>query len=297
MRLNRGTLILIVISVVVIVAITLLSNQQASAPAVPTVSATASSVPVFADLTDTSKIVRFDATNLSDNTKVAMTKDAGGVWTVIDATNVQTLATDQTKASTAVNSMAGLIAADKFETDKLADFGLNTPKYKLMLTDSDGKTYTLQIGNAAVANQRYYVQVNDDTKNVFVVPKESIDALTGQITLPAYVASPTPTATSTSTPNPYSEVEQTATQSALQQQVYSTLTATALGTYSPTSVPPEASTAEVTAEATMESTPEATVEATTEATVESTPEATVEATAEATVEATVESTPEVTTSP
>ncbi len=286
MRLNRGTLILIVISVVVIVAITLLSNQQASAPAAAgTPTATAAVTQVFPELTDTSKVVRFDATNLTDSTKVAMTKDAGGVWTIVDATNSQDLATDQTKASTAVNSMAALVAADKFETDKPADFGLDAPKYKLVLTDSDGKTYTLQIGNAAVANQRYYVQVNDDTKNVYVIAKDSIDALTGLIIGPAYVASPTPTATSTSTPNPYSEVEQTATQNAIQQQVYSTMTATALGTYAPTAVPTEAATSEVTAEATTE----AAVETTVEATVETTPEATAAPAAEATAEATVSS--------
>src|SRR5690606_20223360 len=104
MRLNRGTLILIVISVVVIVAITLLSNQQASAPAaVGTPTATATVTQVFPDLTDTSKVVRFDATNLTDSTKVGMTKDAGGVWTIADATYTQDLATDQTRASTAVN--------------------------------------------------------------------------------------------------------------------------------------------------------------------------------------------------
>jgi hypothetical protein len=281
MRLNRGTLIIIVISVVVIVAITLLSSQQASAPGTSgTATATPNAGPVFADLTDTSKIVRFEADNTTDNSRVVMTKDAGGVWTITEATNAQQLATDQTKASTAANTMATLVALDKFPSTSLKDFGLDAPKYTLVLTDSDNKTYTLKIGNQAVANPRYYALVNDDNANVYVLAKDTVDKLTGQITLPAYVASPTPTATATATANPYSEVEQTATQNAIQQQVYSTMTATAQGTYSPTTAP--------TAETTMEATSEVTAEATTAATAVPTAAPTI---------APTEVTPEATTSP
>lgn len=256
MRLNRGTLVLIAVSVIVIAVLMVLSNQPASAPSDTTATPTASAGPVFAEIaTDQSKIVRFEVIKAEDGSKVVMTKDAASVWSVAEATFTQALATDQNKASSAVTSLASLVAIDKFETDKPADFGLDAPKFTLTLTDSDGKTYTVKIGSQSVANPRYYAFVGDDSKNVYVLTKDVIDGLTGQIAIPAYVASPTPTPTSSPTPNPYSEVEQTATQNAIQQQVYGTMTATALGTSQPTPVPPTAeSTAEVTAEATAETT-------------------------------------------
>ncbi len=244
---------LILISIVVIAGMMVLNNQRASAPAA-SATATPSAGPIFADIADVaaqSKIVRFEVINTTDASKVVMTKDEAGVWTVAEATNTQTLATDQTKAVGTMSVLASLAAADKFESDKLADFGLDAPKYDLKLTDSDGKEYRLQIGNASVANPRYYGLVNDDTKNVYVLPKDLVDGLIGQIAIPAYVASPTPTATFTATANPYSEVEQTATADAQIQQIIATMTVAAQQTAAATA---GASSAEVTAEATAEAT-------------------------------------------
>lgn len=262
MRLNRGTLGLILASIVVIAAVLLLNNQPASAPGgTPTATGVAGSGPLFPDIADVNnqgKIVRFEVVDVAFSSKVVMTKDEAGVWTVSEATNTQTLATDQTKAVGTMSVLASLSAVDRFETDKLADFGLDAPKYTLLLTDSDGKTYGVKVGNKAAANPRYYVLVNDDVKNVYVVPKDLVDGLIGQIANPAYVASPTPTASPTSTPNPYSEVEQTATAAVELQNLFATLTATA----------------QATAEATADSTSEATAEATGEVTVEAAPSAT-----------------------
>ncbi|MEZ4669680.1 MAG: DUF4340 domain-containing protein [Anaerolineae bacterium] len=230
MRFNRGTLGLIVVSIVVIAAVLLFNNQQASAPsAAATATGAPGSGPLFPDISDVnnqSKIVRFEVVDTTANSKVVMTKDEAGVWTVADATNTQALATDQTKAVGTMSVLASLAAVDRFETDKLADFGLDAPKYTMTLTDSDGKTYAVKVGNKAAANPRYYVLVNDDVKTVFLVTKDLVDGLIGQIANPAYVASPTPTATATKTPNPYSEVEQTATAEVELQNLFATLTAT-----------------------------------------------------------------------
>jgi hypothetical protein len=275
MRLNRGTLVLMVVSIVVIVAVLVLSNQPGGLTVnTSTPTATAESAgPIFPDIstTDTqSKIVRFEIVNTTDNSKVVMTKDAASVWTVSEATNPQQLATDQTKAVGMMSNLASLNAISKFEAAKLADYGLEKPKYTMTLTDSDGKTYTVKVGDKSASSPRYYVLVNDDTKNVYLVQTSTVDMLIANIAIPAYVASPTPTATFTATPNPYSEVEQTATAVIQQQQFAITLTAMAEGT---SEVTAEA-TGEATTEATSEVTPEATGEATTEATSEVTPEAT-----------------------
>ncbi len=253
MKLDRGTLILLVASLVVIGAVLLLSSQPASAPA-QTATTTPSAGPIFPDIADVNnqgKIVRFEVVDNTTTFKVVMTKDAStNVWAVVEATNMQPLATDQTKAVGTMSVLASLTALDRFETDKPADFGLDAPKYTMTLTDSDGKTYVLKIGNQAAANPRYYGQVNEDVKTVYILQKDLVDNLINQINVPPYVASPTPTATPTRTPNPYSEVEQTATAQVVQQQFFATLTATAAGTFPPGTE----ATAEVTGEATAEST-------------------------------------------
>ncbi len=255
MRLNRGTLLLILASLVVIVGALVLSNQPAAAPENGTPTATPSAGPVFEGL-DTTNVVRLEIIKTEDSGKVVMTKDAANVWTIAEATNPQTLATDQTKATDVVSKLAEVTALDKFESETLADFGLDKPTYTMTMTDADGKTYIIKVGNKSAVNPRYFALVNDDAKTVYVLPADVIDGLTVQIVNPAYVASPTPTLTLTATPNPYSEVEQTQTAEAELQQLYADLTATA-------QVP------ESTAEATAETTAEATMEA--EAAASSTP--------------------------
>lgn len=266
MRLNRGTLVLGLVSIVVIVAVLLLSNQPGGLTVTTgTPTATAQSAgPLFPDINtvDTqSKIVRFEVVNTTDNTKVVMTKDAASVWTVSEATNAQQLATDQTKAVGMMSNLASLTAIEKFETDKLVDYGLDKPKYTLTLTDSDGKTYSVKVGNKATTTPRYYVLTNDDTKNVYLVQNSIVDMLIANIAIPAYVASPTPLPTATASPNPYSEVEQTATAVVEQQNFIITLTAMAEKTAEATAE----ATGEVTAESTAQVAPASTIAAATQA--------------------------------
>lgn len=251
MRLNRGTILLLLASVVIILAVLLFNSQRTNAPDVtPTAEAAAGAGPLFptiADVNNQGNIVRFEVTDNTANTNVVMTKDAANVWTVEQSVSLTTLATDQTKAVGTMSVLASLNAVDSFTTENLADFGLDQPKYTMVLTDSDNKTYTVKIGNQSPANPRYYALVDENTTTVYVLLKDLVDGLINQINAPPYVPTPTPSVTPTATANPFSEVEQTATAAAQ-------LTAIA--------------------EATVEATPEATAESTTEATSEATAEAT-----------------------
>lgn len=249
MRLNRGTILLGLVSIIVIAAVVLLSNQPGGLTVnTGTPTATAETAgPLFPDINsvDTqSKIVRFEIDNTADSSKVVMTKDAASVWTVSEATHSQQLATDQTKAVGMMSNLASLTAVEKFTTDKIADYGLDKPAYIMTLTDSAGKTYVVKVGKKATTTPRYYVLINDDTKTVYLVQNTTVDMLIANIAIPAYVASPTPLPSLTPSPNPYSEVEQTATAAVEQQQFIITLTAMA----------------ETTSEATGEVTPETTAQ-------------------------------------
>jgi len=269
MRLNRGTLILIVASIIVIGVVFALSNQPGGLTVnTGTPTATAQTAgPLFPDISsvDTqSKIVRFEIVNTTDNSKVVMTKDAASVWTVSDATNAQQLATDQTKAVGMMSNLASLTAVEKVdavEADKLPGYGLDKPKYTMTLTDSAGKTYVVKVGNKATTTPRYYVLINDDAKTVYLVQSSVVDMLIANIAIPAYVASPTPLPSPTASPNPYSEVEQTATAVVQQQQFIITLTAMAEKTAEATGE----ATGEVTAESTAQVAPASTTVAATQA--------------------------------
>lgn len=229
MRFNRGTLVLLAVSVVVILAVLLLNNQPASAPA-PTPEATAEGAgPVFPALAEAQdSITRFEALNNDTAEKTVLTKDDGGIWTVDEATNASELATDQTKAASVVQSLAGFVATSFALGDqKVEDFGLDTPAYTFTLTDKDSAAYTLKLGNKNL-NSNYYAFVNDDAATVYLLPGASVDTLIQQvIAVPPYVASATPTNTPTITPNPYSEVEQTATTAVEMTQFFQMLTANA----------------------------------------------------------------------
>jgi hypothetical protein len=289
MRLNRGTLLLILGAVAVIVAAFILTSQQTSAPGgEPTATAAAAGAgpifPAIADSVNQGTLVRFEVVNNTDSTRMAMTKDTTtNLWTVSEAPIPQALDTDQVRAVGTMSNLASLTALDRFPATNLVDFGLDAPDYVLSLTDAAGAVYRVQIGNRASANPRYYALVGDDTSTVYLLPADIVDGLTGQILNPAYVPSPTPSPSPTRTPNPFSEVEQTATAQVEQQNLFATQTAIfAL---------PEA-----TAEATGETTAEANVvPATATVVLPSLTPAAVEATAEATME--MEMTAEVTAEP
>jgi hypothetical protein len=257
MRLNRGTILLILGSLIVITAALLLNQRRTSAPdveATPTgVSGAVALFPTIADVGNQGGIVRFEVTDNTASTKFVMTKDDANLWTIVESASPSDLAVNQEEAVGTMSVLASLRSLDSFTTETLADFGLDQPKYTMVLTDKDAKTYTLKVGNQSPANPRYYALVDEDTTTVYVLSKDIVDGLIKQITEPPYVPSPTPTITPTATANPYSEVEQTAT-----AVVGQTATFEAIATLE--------STAEVTAEATTEATVEATNEVTAEAT-------------------------------
>jgi hypothetical protein len=248
MRLNRGTIVLLVASLVVIIVVGVISSQRATAPDItPTTTlAAAAAGPLFPDIAPTDNqgnINRFEVVDSLTSTRFAMTKDDGGVWTIAESGSPQELATDQTRAVGTMSNLASLAATDSFTTHNLADFGLDQPRYVMTLTAKDGTTYSIKVGNQSPTNPRYYALKDADTTTVYIVPKEIVDLLAATIVNPPYVATPTPSPTLTATPNPVSEVDQTATAVIVQ-------TATAQATLEMT--------AEVTAEATDDATAEAT---------------------------------------
>jgi hypothetical protein len=78
----------------------------------------------------------------------------------------------------------------------LADIGLITPTYQLVLTFNDGSTQKLSVGSLVPTGTGYYVQVNNDS--VVVVSNISIDQLFGIVS--TFCATPTPEPSATPEP-------------------------------------------------------------------------------------------------
>jgi protein-disulfide isomerase len=294
MRLNSRTVILLIVSLVVIVAVLLITNP-ASAPS-ETATPVAGSGPVFGEL-DQTTITSITITNNETGEQTVVAKDEGGAWAITDATNSTDRATDHQQVTTALETFAALASSESFSADDLAVYGLDSPDYTLVMTAADGATYTVLVGNQTPANPRYYALINDDPATVYAVQQTQVNQLTNLIATPPYVPPPTATATFTPSPNPYSEVEQTATavveQTATTETLFAQLTAEST---SEVTAEAEAATEEATQEAAAETTEEAVEIALAETTEEATEEVVIEATAEVTeaMEATEEATAETT---
>lgn len=83
----------------------------------------------------------------------------------------ETISLEQSTMETMTNVFAYLTALRTLEQpDSLEDYGLEEPKYTLTLTDTEGNTTVVYVGDAVDGN--YYVTVND--KDVVYVTESSI---------------------------------------------------------------------------------------------------------------------------
>lgn len=87
-------------------------------------------------------------------------------------------------------------------------FGFDAPAYVIKVGFADGKTSTLEIGDATPTNSGYYVRV--DGEKMVVIGLSNIDVLAGLSFSPPYLNTPTPTALP-STPTLVPAPEATAT--------------------------------------------------------------------------------------
>lgn len=194
MRFNRSTLILLVGSVIVIIAMVLLSNAgTGTTDTNANATATATETQIFHY--DSSTIVSFDVQDNVTGDHILMTKDpTSNVWSVADATNGDpNRKVDQVQAVGRMDMFATLKYQDKFSlTDgNLSQYGLDNPAYTLTETDGDGNTYTVQIGIKNPGATAYYAMTADDNSTVYVIRNFYLDQfLLDLIKNPPYEATP-----------------------------------------------------------------------------------------------------------
>jgi hypothetical protein len=305
MRLNRGTIVLLVGSIAVIALVLILSNP-AIAPTTPTPTPSTQRVgTMFPDVTaDT--VIRFEVRNYQTGEHTVVTKDSQNFWTITDATNATTRLTDQANVTEKLGRLVAIKYVDRFSPEEVsnynaATYGLDKPDYEISMTSSTGTEYTIFVGKKNPGGTRYYALVNVGPASTPLLPAESTAEATGEATSEATAESTvapegTPEVSAESTTE--ATAESTAAISApvtSDQQVYlvaefdittlvalintppyeiPTATPTVLATPNPFSEVDQTATAAVEQTATAMFTPEVTVEATAEATSEATDEVT-----------------------
>jgi hypothetical protein len=171
MRLNRGTILLVIIALVVIVGALILNNNQATAPGDATPTAGAASVALFPDVTPQG--VTSVATR--DNATGALTQliRAGENW-AIQATNAADRAADPAQIETLLSSLVTLQGEGGFEAgteaSPLSRFGLDQPDYTLFVTTAN-QAYTIYIGNTNPAGNRFYAVVETEAVGEMTTPE------------------------------------------------------------------------------------------------------------------------------
>ncbi len=164
MRLNRTTVILLVVCAAVIVGVLVLTSNQASAPdntasgGSPLVNTAAVVGPLFPDLEQQS-VVALEVVDNQTGDQVRLARAADAAWEITRATYGTTRATDESAALSALDTLLTLQANDRFDSDNLADFGLATPAYIITLTTDDGTLHTVYVGSANPAGNRRYLYI------------------------------------------------------------------------------------------------------------------------------------------
>jgi len=136
---------------------------------------------------------------------VELVRNAENAWVVnlpIEAT------ADQGSVEAAASQILALRITDTLaSTVRPEDIGLDKPEYTIMVKFNDGVERKAQIGVITTSESGYYVRAND---KLVIVGRSGIDVLTGLLSSPPYLETPTPspippTATETPLPSPTSE--------------------------------------------------------------------------------------------
>jgi hypothetical protein len=198
MRLNRGTIALLLVSVVAIIAIALFRNQPPAATTPTPIPTGTTTGPIFTAI-DTSTVNRFEVVDNTTGQRTVLTRDAALVWAVAETAFPNTQPVDQARINTQLGGFTTLNATDRFAATNLADFGLDTPAYTISITRLDGTVNRIQVGNTNPGASRYYVLVDNQTE-VILVQQAAIAGMTSMVVNPPFI--PVPTATpGTSTPD------------------------------------------------------------------------------------------------
>lgn len=193
MRLDRNTIILIVVSILVIGAGLILSNQPTSAPT--ETQEAVERVPMFPELT-AETVVSITVQDKSGEVESTTTleRSAQAIWSIAETNTALEGEIDQQQVSTALASIVGMEAINSFEAeDDLSPFGLDAPIYTITLRNTTDQEITLYVGNENPGGTSYYVQRADQQDMILLSStKIAVDNVASFGAEPPFASTPTP---------------------------------------------------------------------------------------------------------
>ena len=186
MRLNRGTIILVVALIAVIALVLVWNNNQAEAPGGEvTGTAVSEAVALMAGVNE-STLTRLEVRdNTTGERTILLKQDVDSPWIVEEATigreepltgvedepsggaegeistsgDAGSNTADAAEVASLIGLLANLESADSFESEQLGDFGLAEPQFTVLATTSESAVYTMHVGAQSPTNPRRYVIV------------------------------------------------------------------------------------------------------------------------------------------
>lgn len=183
--LGLGTIITLVVFAALILATILINRKKETDAAEAT---PVGGEPAFV-FTQADGIITGIKVEPTEGDTVELARNAQNVWELILPQKTEA---DQGMAEAAASQLVAINIVNPEITGNKADFGLEEPSYVITVTFINGKTHTLKIGDAAVSNNGYYAQL--DNNKMMLVSLSGIDALTQLAFFPPYLNPPTPTA-------------------------------------------------------------------------------------------------------
>ena len=198
---RAGTLIAVLLLAALIVGAYFINKNKEAAVDTET---TATTEPAFIFGTDS--VVSSIEIKPTDGEAVKVTRGSDNAWALELPFETEA---NQGLVEAAASQITALKIIQEIDDDP-SIFGLDTPAYLITIEFADGKSSTLEIGDATPTNNGYYVRV--DKEKMAIVGLSSIDALTSLSFSPPYLNTPTPTALpATPTPEPAPEATVTPT--------------------------------------------------------------------------------------
>ena len=157
MRMNRGTILLLVVSLVVIIAVLVLTINQAAAPGETpeTLDAAATPEALFPGMSEDS-IARLEVRDDLTGDRTVLLRSSEGEWS-LEPADPSGAVVDPAQMSGLATSLFGLEGQESFEADELAQYGLDQPLYSVYAVATDGAIHVMHVGNQNPAGSRYYV--------------------------------------------------------------------------------------------------------------------------------------------
>jgi hypothetical protein len=153
MRLNRGTIILLVALVVVIAGALLISSQQTSV-STPTPTPDTEAGALF-PIAGSAAVTRLEVRDTTTGQFIELTRTDSGGW-AIAGSNARPEFPNDVIIEQNLSSLITTQYTARFASDAPGDFGLTQPTYVLFVETADAG-YTLYVGSRAPTTPRYYV--------------------------------------------------------------------------------------------------------------------------------------------